>query len=41
MTGNFVLDFFVGLATAGLGAAFSYGVWRLLIDEPKHPHPKR
>ena len=36
MTGNIIIDFFVYLAIAGVGAGLSYGAWQLLMEKPPH-----
>lgn len=41
MTGNIVTDFFLYLAIAGIGAAATYGGWRLLLDKPGHQSTHR
>ena len=34
MTGNIIIDFFLYLAIAGLGAGFGYVAWQLLMAKP-------
>lgn len=36
MTGNIVTDFFAYIAIASIGAAVTYGAWRLLLDKPEN-----
>jgi len=40
ITGNIVLDMLVGLLAASVGGAVTYGGYRLLTREPKHPNAK-
>jgi hypothetical protein len=41
MTGNIIVDFFLGLAIAGIGAGATYAAWRRLTDHPKRLDPRR